>query len=208
MQLWYNFNGDYMKRLVIDTATKYLYVGLFDDELLIEEIKRTGNNDHSAYCMAYIEELLNNNRVGIAEISEIIVGIGPGSYTGVRVGVVIAKTLANEINAKLYKVSSLILKSSNINDIHASFLDARRNNIFSIVVDENGVAFDEKLRLKCEFMDEVGILFGDIFISDDEHFDVSITNILKYAEEVSDIAGLEPNYLKITEAEQNKSGQI
>ncbi len=197
-----------MKRLIIDTATKYLYIGLFDDVLVIDEIKRAGSNDHSANAMAYIEEILNNNKVDINEINEIIVGVGPGSYTGVRVGVVIAKTLAHEINAKLYKVSSLILKSSGISDLHASILDARRNNVFSIVVDNGEVVFDEKLRKHCEFRDEVAILFGDIEVSDDEHFEVSISDVLKYIEEVDDIIGLEPNYLKITEAEQNKSGQI
>ncbi len=206
--MWYNFSGDCMKRLVIDTATKYLYIGLFDDNSLIDEIKRIGNNDHSAKAMLYIEEILISNQVDIKEIEEIIVGVGPGSYTGVRVGVVIAKTLANELGAALYKISTLVLKSSAINEIHASLLDARRNNVFSVVVDDGEIAFDERLRLRCEFKDEIAILFGDIVISDDDHFDVSIDNVIKYVEKVDDIIGLEPNYLKITEAEQNKDGQI
>ncbi len=197
-----------MKRLVIDTATKFLYIGLFDNEELLSEIKRTGNNDHSANAMAYVEEILTTNKVDIKNIEEIIVGIGPGSYTGVRVGVVIAKTLANEIGAKLYKISSLILKSSAIDGVLASVLDARRNNIFSIVVDNGEIVFDEKLRLRCEFKDEVAILFGDIPVLDDDYFDVSINNVLKYAVQVDDIVGLEPNYLKITEAEYNKNGKI
>ncbi len=197
-----------MKRLIIDTATKFLYIGLFEKESLIEEIKRTGNNDHSANAMACIEEVLNKNQVDIKDIEEIIVGVGPGSYTGVRVGVVIAKTIANELGIKLYKISTLILKASKIDATHASILDARRNNIFSVVVDNGEVVFDEKLRLKCEFKDEVAILFGDIEISDDDHFDVSISNVVKYMEIVEDIVGLEPNYLKITEAEQNKHGKI
>ncbi len=195
-----------MKRLVIDTATKYLYIGLFDDETTISEIKRVGNNDHSANAMAYIEEILNSNKIDIKEVEEIIVGVGPGSYTGVRVGVVIAKTLAIEIGAKLFKISSLILKTSNLEEVHASTLDARRGNVFSLVVGEGEILFDEKLRKLCEFRDEVAILFGDVRIYDDEYFGVSINNVLKYIEEVDDIIGLEPNYLKITEAEQNRSG--
>src|SRR5690554_264556 len=119
-----------MKTLIMDTATNFLIVGLIDNKKEAI-VTRIGKNDNAAYLVYKIDELLKNNNITIEEIDEIIVGIGPGSYTGIRVSVVVAKTLAYSKNIKLKQISSIALLTSGYNELVYGAIDARRNHFFA-----------------------------------------------------------------------------
>lgn len=117
-------------RLVIDTATDYLYVGLFAESSPLEEHHRKGQNDHSVHLMKKVEDVCASGGITPTDLDDIVVGVGPGSYTGVRIGVTVAKVLAWSLDKPLYTVSSLALMASGTEGLVLSNVDARRGNAF------------------------------------------------------------------------------
>lgn len=120
--------------LGIDTANTPLSIAIVKDgELLAEETSAMAVN-HSLRAMPAIEELLTKAGLIPADIDAIAVSEGPGSYTGVRIGVTIAKTLAWTLGKPLIGVSSLKVLAANavfFNGLICPIVDARRNNIYS-----------------------------------------------------------------------------
>ena len=194
-----------LKRLVIDSATPHLYISLLDGEKVIEEYFQKGNNDHSVTLMPTIEEMFTKNKISINDINEIIIGVGPGSYTGVRIGVVIAKMFAwtKEIPVKTVSTLALMASSSTKDGKVLAMIDARRNNAFmGEFVLEQGVlsylneeVFGDK-SLKENVIEECNVVeFGK------PNMKVILqSNVLRV---VDDIHLLGPNYLRQTEAERS-----
>ena len=95
-----------MKTLFIDTHSDTLIMGYIDDEK-IEVRKKSDTRNHSEIAIPTLQELLKKIDVKLNELDEIIVVNGPGSFTGVRIGVTIAKTLAYSLNIKIKTITSL-----------------------------------------------------------------------------------------------------
>ena len=119
-------------RLVIDTATAYVYVALCDQEgNVLDAVYQEGHNDHSVTLMPTLQALFDRCNVAPSMLEEIVCGIGPGSYTGVRIGVTVAKTLAWTLNIPLKTTSSLALMASGgTGGTILAWIDARRGNGF------------------------------------------------------------------------------
>ena len=134
------------KCLVIDTAIKYFYLALLEGDKVLEEVYELSEKDHSQSLMPSIEKILNKQCLRLTDLDSVIVGIGPGSYTGVRIGVVVAKMISYLNNIPCYTVSSLALiaSSSNAKNVLA-YIDARRGNGF-LGVYSNGDIFSEKIK--------------------------------------------------------------
>lgn len=182
-----------MNSLVIDTATENLYVALYGKEK--KEILEKGKN-HAAVLMKKIDELLGDSKLD--NIDEIIVGVGPGSYTGVRVGVVVAKMLAWTKHIPLKEVSSLYIQCSGYEGIRSVSIDARRGNAFCAIYDaDDSLILDEALRATSDFTK------AGISITENE-YKPNLEKIVKKATLVKDPHALVPNYLRKTEAERNK----
>ncbi len=108
-----------MITLFIDSSRKDLSVALFNLDEVIYVSTVSSYFKHSNYLMSEIIASLNENNLNINDINNIIVLNGPGSFTGVRVGVTVSKTLAWALNKKIYflttlKALSLQLKTNNI----------------------------------------------------------------------------------------------
>ena len=96
-----------MVTILLDSSNTNLSVGLARDNLLLECISYEAWQQQSEYMIPELNKLLEKYSVSKEEIQEVIVAKGPGSYTGVRITITIAKTVATVLNAKLYAVSSL-----------------------------------------------------------------------------------------------------
>lgn len=96
-----------MITIFIDTHDVDIYIGLLKDgQVLATNIKKSLHN-HSDFTVMLLDEILNNNHLTVHDLTDIIVVNGPGSFTGVRIGVTIAKTLAYTLNIPIRTISSL-----------------------------------------------------------------------------------------------------
>src|SRR5574344_1075084 len=86
--------GYFMISLFIDTSTNIGILAILKDSKLINQITIKSNNDLSNTIFSYLDELLKKSDVLVDSIHKIYVVVGPGSFTGIRVGVTIAKTMA------------------------------------------------------------------------------------------------------------------
>lgn len=93
--------------LAIDSATSAMSVALVKEGKLLAEVNSLVERNHSVYMMPAIEEALNQEGLSLSHLKGIAVGKGPGSYTGVRIGITVAKTMAWTLKLPVAGVSSL-----------------------------------------------------------------------------------------------------
>lgn len=119
--------------LGIDTSNSPLAIALIEDNtVLIEETSNLKIN-HSLTAMPAIEEMMKKAKVLPADLTHIAVAEGPGSYTGVRIGLTIAKTLAWSLKIPLHLISSLQVLAANeqgFDGLVCPIMDARRGTAF------------------------------------------------------------------------------
>ncbi|WP_404996692.1 tRNA (adenosine(37)-N6)-threonylcarbamoyltransferase complex dimerization subunit type 1 TsaB [Caldifermentibacillus hisashii] len=123
-----------MNILAIDTSTNVLGVGIASNEKVIGEYITNIKRNHSTRVLPAIDFLLKDCGMDIKEINKIIVANGPGSYTGLRIGLTIGKTLAWTLNIPIVGVSSLKLMAASaryFDGFISPVMDARRGNIFT-----------------------------------------------------------------------------
>jgi tRNA threonylcarbamoyladenosine biosynthesis protein TsaB len=123
-----------MKVLAIDTSNFVMGISIVDDQAVKGEIITNLKKNHSVRVMPAIESLLQECDVKPNELDLIVVAQGPGSYTGVRIGVTIAKTLAWTLQIPLVGVSSLEVVAANakyFDGLIVPLFDARRGQIYT-----------------------------------------------------------------------------
>ena len=95
-----------MQTLFIDTNKEELHIAIIIGEKIIER-KVVGNRSHSEIMVPTLQELLESTSVTLESLDQIIVVNGPGSFTGVRIGVTVAKTIAYSLNIPIKTITSL-----------------------------------------------------------------------------------------------------
>ena len=124
-----------LKILAFDTSNQPLSVGIIDGDTILTEQLINIKRNHSIQLMPAIEEALKQANSKLEEIDRIAVGSGPGSYTGLRIAVTVAKSLAWTKKIELVGISSLKVIAAN--HVAASdhyivpIIDARRENIYT-----------------------------------------------------------------------------
>jgi tRNA threonylcarbamoyladenosine biosynthesis protein TsaB len=122
-----------MKILGIDTSTSVASVALMDDHQLIAEMSLNDKKTHSQKLMGLVDYILSQNQIEIGELDAIAVGVGPGSFTGLRIGVTTAKGLAHGGQVPVIEISSLEALTENImiDCPICAMMDARRDTVFT-----------------------------------------------------------------------------
>lgn len=120
--------------LNFDTCFNKTYITLRNNENIIENIvvSSTDKDYHSVFLIPKIRDILRKNNILIKDLTAIGVNIGPGSFTGIRAGITIARVLAQQACLKLVGVPSLqILSKINKNGGKTTvILDARKNKVY------------------------------------------------------------------------------
>ncbi|MGL4970636.1 MAG: tRNA (adenosine(37)-N6)-threonylcarbamoyltransferase complex dimerization subunit type 1 TsaB [Cetobacterium sp.] len=128
--------------LAIDTSTNIGTVALYDDKKgLVGEITLNVKQNHSAITMTTIDTLFNLTGVDKKNIDKIAVSTGPGSFTGIRIGVGLAKGLAYALKKSIAGINELdLLAQTYTGDKKVvSMLDARKERVFAgVYMKENG----------------------------------------------------------------------
>lgn len=123
-----------MKLLAIDSSNQVMSVAVLEDRKLIGEVTTNVKGNHSQRLMPAIETIMKEAGWKPTELDRIVVAKGPGSYTGLRIGVTIAKTLAWTLDKEIVGVSSLAVLAGNCEESPhylVPLFDARRGNIYT-----------------------------------------------------------------------------
>ena len=104
-----------MVTILLDSSNTNLSVGIAKDNLLLESISYEAWQRQSEYMIPELNGLLEKYHIKREEIGEVVVAKGPGSYTGVRIAITIAKTIAVALGCKLIAISSLMAQKDSTN---------------------------------------------------------------------------------------------
>lgn len=215
-----------MLTLAMDTSSKTACVGLIKDGENVANITLTGTKFHSESLIDMVDDALKYQDLKIKDVNLIVVGIGPGSFTGLRIALTVAKTFAQTLNIPIVGVSSLEAYAFGFknSDKIIPIIDARRERAFFGVyrtsgdevienIKEDSLANFEEIR---KFIDEDTILVGEsaealkenigakfAFTTEILPTDLAKLGELKYKKEGSDnYFTLIPNYLNVSQAER------
>jgi tRNA threonylcarbamoyladenosine biosynthesis protein TsaB len=188
-----------MKQMIIDTSSKILYVAFFEDDREIFSVASEGSNNHSENLINTIKAGLEKCGLAVRDFDRIVVGIGPGSYTGLRVGLTVAKVFAWTLKIPLHCVSSLDVLASgylNTDGIYAITAQAKRNSVYAKLIQVQDK--EQRVLIPDGFWD------SESFRKEIEEYNYSLIDQSNYrfnplnlrSVEVEDLHQLTPNYLQ------------
>jgi tRNA threonylcarbamoyladenosine biosynthesis protein TsaB len=205
-----------MINLFIDTSSNRIVLAIVENNNVLSCINEKNDTTLSDRIFPLIMQLFTDANKNIKNISKIYVVNGPGSFTGIRVGVTIAKTIAWTLEIPVIPVSSLEVMATTKydGDYLIPYIDARREFVFAgiydmnlnIIVEDSHIRLSELIKKipknsKCSLVgyDEIKSPLSMIKPEID-----LIRVIDKHKEDVGiNPHTLIPNYLKLTEAEEN-----
>lgn len=193
-----------MNYLFLDTASSRVIISFIRNNEIIFNVNLQNDNNLSNKLMVLIDENFKKNNLKPADINKIFVVNGPGSFTGIRCGVTVAKTLAFLLNIEIASISELETMASGYDEVVCPIIDARRGYVFAGIYDGiKNIAPDRYISY-----DEITKGFkGKIVSYDYENAYEPKVDILKLINKYKDKSInphlLVPNYLKKTEAEEN-----
>lgn len=205
-----------MISLFLNTSSKMFNAAIVKDGAVVESVYENYGKDLSKEALYKISIMLESNKLTPHDIDEIVCVRGPGSFTGLRIGVTIAKTMAYFLNKKLYSTSSLDVMATSVQGkTIVPIIDARRGYVYGAIYDENYHVIMEETYIKLEDIIEKAKMYSanPVFVTLDK-FDFEVhefkpnlnsfykQNLKKEENSMTFV----PNYLKRTEAEEKLNG--
>ncbi len=212
-----------MITLYLDTTSSFLYTAIIENDSVIAEIKEELGNNLSEYTLPRIEEMFSVKGIQPDDIGKIIVVNGPGSFTGIRIGLTIAKTFAWAKNIPIIPISSLEAMAISIDgdyDYAVPAIDARRGCLYtsiydvknnSFIMDEKYVSNDTLNAVLDSMIGKIGFVTNDVLDVkyDVQPYDPKIEKIVSLVKDRDSVNphSIDANYLKMTEAEEKKMSE-
>jgi tRNA threonylcarbamoyl adenosine modification protein YeaZ len=191
-------------QLILDTSSKYLVVAVADQEKVLKSIQYAAWQRQSEVAMTEINNIFEALDIKAKDIDKIIVSKGPGSYTGIRIALTIAKTLAMVLGCEIITLSSLEMFVKPVGK-YVSILDARSKRAY-VGRYENGLPTYEDCVLTIDELKEWISnnpdyqVVGEVKVLGLEEVEVDIAKHMfemsKNKESVKDVDALVPTYLK------------
>ena len=206
-----------MRYLYIDTSSSYLYSAIVEDSNLLAEIKENYGQSLSEVALPKIVSMFEELKMTAKDIDKIYVVNGPGSFTGIRIGVTIAKVYAWSLKLPISTILSLeaMAVSSNQKKYHVPIINARRGYVFGAIYDEEfrEVLKPQHLKLeelieKLKTIDHYELISNDTFDQELElvPYNPDFIKIIEHFKNRKEVNphSVNPEYLKLTEAEESK----
>jgi len=192
-----------MRYLFLDTASSRIIVSIVQDSKILFYKDEENNNNLSSRIMVIIEEAFKTCSMSLNDIDKIFVVNGPGSFTGIRCGVTVAKVMAYLIKCPVATISELEVMCSGFDEKVCAFIDARRSYVYGGIYENlNNIKQDYYI-----LYDNLVKDFDGVITSYEEGFVNPKIDILKLIDKHKNdsipVHKLVPNYLKLTEAEEN-----
>lgn len=198
-----------MISLCMDSAYKNLVLGLYEDNRLLAGIAKEAFKQQSETIFVELNKLLEQTHLDYKDIDRVIITDGPGSYTGIRIAMTIAKVLCTQMHKELYCISTMQLyaglePSANV------ILDARSNRAYIAHVENGKIQGEAQVlpleEVKTMIAQHPGTLMGDGYLLDEEAKSSDfLKNFIEVpARKIENIHALVPQYLKSSSAYKNK----
>lgn len=191
-----------MYTLFIDTHGNNIILGLFKNGILIKNKKYSSPKGHSEYIMPLLKELLEEENINVHDLKEILVVNGPGSFTGVRLGVIIAKTLAFTLDIPIKTITSLeaiALSSDKATKKLPIIKDLK--GVFSSLFSESMEKMEDYFyRTNDEFKEYIKVNKYEEYIIEED--DLDLNKIYEYMSTMDETLShaVNPIYIKVIEA--------
>ena len=193
-----------MATLLLDSSNTSLSVGIESNGKLLDYVSYEAWQEQSEHMIPEIDNLLTKNHISRDDIKGIVVSIGPGSYTGVRISLTIAKVMALALNIPIYPVSSLrVLKNNNLPSI--CLINARSNRSYFGVYEGNKVLASDTIKTNEEVLEYIAnhkdySICGNVkylgFDNLDSNMCLQMVDLLKDLKPCDNSLALKPVYLK------------
>lgn len=201
-----------MITLFIDTSSTDVSIALIKDNNTLYSICESLPNQHSIYTTSYLDKILKKANIEPNEVNKIMIVNGPGSFTGVRIGVTIAKVFAYILNIDIICLSSLKIRAiSTDHDYCLSLINANRGNYYIGLYDKDNKELikeqfnntEEVIKLIDKYnptiVSDSNISINNINISKTQLDIISIVNYYKDCPSINPHLVV-PNYLKLPQA--------
>ena len=143
-----------MFTILLDSSNTSLTVGLAKDNALLESVSYEAWQSQSEHMIPELDNLLTKYNVDRKDIGDVVVAIGPGSYTGVRIAITIAKTIAAVIDCKIYTISSLRCQKDRKNP-SICVINARSGRSYFGVFEDDKVLVDDCILTNDKVLDYI-----------------------------------------------------
>lgn len=192
-----------MLTLCIDTAYKFLTCALIKDDEIISSISYECFKRQSEEVFKALDKVFIEANIDKKEIDSICISKGPGSYTGIRIAMTIAKVMAEVFNIDLYTISTLRLYASN-NENTLVVMNARADRAYVGVYDKKEIILNDQV-MPIDIIDSKDYrVVGDGSLINKEDIYLNIPKCFLDTkdmwEKVDTIAYLTPEYLKESES--------
>ena len=191
-----------MKYLFIDSATTNLVVAIINDGKIAYIYNNNDNHDTSSKMMPVLAEAFDKAELKPQDIDKIFAVTGPGSFTGIRVGLTVAKTMAYTLNIPIVPISSLEVMASGNGG--TALINARRGYVFAGTYDNDlNNVYPDSYVLMNDSLAKPYISY-DSFDFETLKPNIDVLKVVKKHEndEYVNPHTINPNYLKLTEAEE------
>ena len=177
-----------MNYFYIDTSSSYLYAGIVSENKVISQIKHNYGKDLSKYTVSEIDKLFQKAKLKPNNINKIIVVSGPGSFTGIRIGMTFAKIYSWSMNIDITSISSLeaMQASCSSNKILVPIIDARRGYVYAgIYKNGNNIYKNQYIKLTdlIKYLNELDEDY--LFITNDKKYELN--KVINYNPDILNI---------------------
>lgn len=187
-----------MKKLFLDTSSKKIFITVYNDLNVLSSFCFTASKDVNEKLIENLDFMLNNTGIGIKEIDTFLVAVGPGSFTGIRIGFSFLAGLVLGLNKKLYGITSL--------DAFALCLEVKKVNLAMKLIGDNYAVkeYDFENNVFGKYLQKKGEEiknFGNLVVINDDNYNVS--NLLSHECAEDFFCAPVPFYIRKSEAEIN-----
>lgn len=223
--------------LAIDTSSPVASAAIMSDGKLVGEYVISNGKTHSQIIIPLISDMLNKSGVAIEDIDVFATSLGPGSFTGLRIGVSTAKSFAQAMNKEIIGISALAGLSANItypeDVLICPIMDARRGNVYNAVYRNGTTIKEDRLISLDDLLNEIsekktlflgdGIIkhrekiksaMGDNVIFPPEHIAMQRASSIAYLANIratngdfDNLHSMEPIYVRASQAERELVGE-
>ena len=188
----------FMYTLFIDTHSSNICLALYDGKILIKSEKESIES-HSIYVVPMLKELMENNNVSFDDIKNVVAVNGPGSFTGIRIGLSVAKAICYSLNKPIYLISSLtsMLVSYESHDYKMAVIPDNKGFYISVFDKDNNSVVDERYQENIdEYLSKYNKVSGLL----------DVKKIIDYAlmGEAVNVFKVKANYVKVIEVMNDK----